>query len=158
MRIRSNPCTFPGCTWPIFANKLCKSHQPYKPKAYKKPKAVRRYSPKRVVKNRDYAQACKESDAKYSHDGETYCFFCLKPMREETGHHHAAGRTGENLLKGVIPAHTKCHLAPQGFHGLTPAQLAKKPYIDRYLALLKETDELKYNKLKRRIDESNPTE
>ena len=111
-----------------------------------------------MVKNRDYAQACKESDAKYSHDGETYCFFCLKPMGEETGHHHAAGRTGENLLKGVIPAHTKCHLAPQGFHGLTPAQLAKKPYIDRYLALLKETDELKYNKLKRRIDESNPTE
>lgn len=145
-RIKSKPCTIPTCNNPRFSGGLCLFHQKVRrkiPKSTKAYKRIPKVSRKRKVENVQYQQACREADRKYSFDGETYCFFCMRPTGMDKQHHHIAGR-GKNLLKGLIPAHSECHLAPRGFHGLTPAQLATKPYIERYLDLYKETDEAKY--------------
>jgi hypothetical protein len=142
VRIKSKPCTVKGCSNPRFSHGLCKFHM-HASRA--EVKSIRQYSLKRVGKNKEYDKACRESDIKYSRDGETYCFFCLVPTGSVKDHHHVAGRTGNLLLKGIVPAHSDCHLAPNGFHGIATSKLIHKPYFYRYMALVKETDEKKYN-------------
>jgi hypothetical protein len=155
--LKVNPCNTPGCKYPRFSGGYCHKHQSQR-KEYKKPKPIGE-SKGRGARLSRYKQACLEADQKYSRDGRTYCFFCEEFTPFIKDHHHPAGRTGENMFKGIIPCHPECHRAELGgWHSLTPENMAKKPYIGRYLKLLKETDEQKYNQLKRRIDNANNTE
>lgn len=98
-----------------------------------------------------YHLACLEADIKYSRDGETYCYFCLEPTGPIKDHHHVAGRTGPNLLKGIVPSHRDCHTGPNGFHNTSLEALVRKPYFERYMLLLKETDLGKFSILMGKI-------
>lgn len=153
--LKVNPCNAPNCNNPRFSKGYCQRHQ-YLRKDYRKPKPIGG-SKGRGVRLSRYKDACLEADAKYTDDeGRTICFFCWKPVGFLYDHHHLAGRVGDNMFKGIIPCHPECHRAELGgWHGLTTTQIAKKPYIDRYLDLLKIIDEQKYNRLKRKIENEN---
>ena len=146
LRIKSKKCTVDGCNNPRFSRGLCKFHRNLelsRVMKHRKVYQIRKVSVKRKIQNGDYHKACVEADQIHSWDGVTYCFFCLHTDGIIDNHHHVAGR-GKNLLKGIVPCHGECHLAPKGFHGLTPKQLVAQGYIDRYLDIYKSTDETKY--------------
>ena len=146
LKTKPKKCTVEGCNNLRFSRGLCKFHRNLefcKTRIQHRTYRIRKVSIKRKLENVEYRKKCAEVNQIYSFDGVTYCFFCLRTDGAIDNHHHVAGR-GKNLLKGIIPCHGECHLAPNGFHGLTPKQLVAQGYIDRYLDIYKSTDETKY--------------
>lgn len=157
-RIPRKQCSEAGCKNPVFSHGKCQYHARWGQK-----KAIRSKSDKQRVRDDRYRQECQRVDRQYTRNGYVHCFFCDTPIYGLIHHHHVAGRTGELMFKGIIPSHPQCHSAQfsGGFHGLTPAQMVVKPWIGRYLALLRDVDQSKYfvlyHKLKEHGYENNAT-
>lgn len=141
-RIPRRRCSEDGCNYPVFSKGLCKHHAA-KNYTYK---GVKTKSTKRNDIEKRYRMECTRVDKEYTRNGEVHCFFCQLPIHGNIDHHHVAGRTGELMFNGIIPAHPQCHLAlyPGGFHGLTLSQMAKAPWIHRYMVVVRDTDQSKY--------------